>query len=366
MEIPEEMMSDTIKAFADYLNYMAKSTNPQSAKGRGKGLLTKDGIKVNVKKKTKKIRVPRKKRTKTIFKETTQFEELVDSENLEETEATDEERRLNERHIGHVIGEGSSVIPETPDDQSDSSVSSLSGSDDEEGFLQTDEEELKDKSDDKRTETDNSDDDVGKKKAEKIQVLALELEKKKPEVPPLRPSQTLSSTEYGNQLLNDNFDILMHDILQDLVKTETQLMKLEKKVKAMSKIDHIEAIDKSVQAHLKKVLLKAVYDFGKIKQEKAAKKNMPKYSTKPFDEDYLKEYDQRNKLKKRHHNNEDPLIDAGKDTKKRRQKDSEACSSKIGKDQAESSKEDKAPSEPSKTEKFWMLKNQFKMMLWML
>ncbi|GJZ17345.1 hypothetical protein Tco_0553468 [Tanacetum coccineum] len=320
MEIPEEMMSDTIKAFADYLNYMAKSTNTQSAKGRGKRLLTKDGIKVNVKKKTETIRVLRKKRTKNIFKETTQFEEEVDKETDEGThdhltmklvanvpsvtqysldltkasKASRNEYILQQRPKG--LGEGSSVIPETPDDQSDSSVSSLLGSDDEEGFLQTDDEELKDKSDDKKTETDNSDDDVGKKKVEKIQVLALELEKKKPKVPPLRSSQTLSSTEYSNQLLNDNFDILMHDILQDLVKTETQSM--------------VE--------------------------------------------------------KKRHHNDEDPPIDAGKDTKKRRQKDYEAYSSKIGKDQAESSKEDKAPSEPSKTEKFWMLKNQFKMMLWML
>ncbi|GJX40200.1 hypothetical protein Tco_0255190 [Tanacetum coccineum] len=43
------------------------------------------------------------------------------------------------------------------------------------------------------------------------------------------------------------------------------LMKLEKKVKAMSKIDDTEATDKSVQAHLKKVLPKDVPDFNKIK-----------------------------------------------------------------------------------------------------
>nr|GEW77011.1 hypothetical protein [Tanacetum cinerariifolium] len=73
----------------------------------------------------------------------------------------------------------------------------------------------------------------------------------------------------------------------------------------MSKIDHTEETKKSVQAHLMKVLLKAVHDF-----------------------------------------------DADKDTKKRRRKDSEASSSKKGKDQDESSKEDKAPSEPSKTKKF--------------
>nr|GEX84383.1 retrovirus-related Pol polyprotein from transposon TNT 1-94 [Tanacetum cinerariifolium] len=48
------------------------------------------------------------------------------------------------------LGDGSSVIPETPNDQSDSSVNSHSGSDDEEGFFQTDDEEFKDKSDDKK------------------------------------------------------------------------------------------------------------------------------------------------------------------------------------------------------------------------
>nr|GEX03684.1 hypothetical protein [Tanacetum cinerariifolium] len=103
MEIPEEMMSDTIKASADYMNYMAKSTNTQSAKGQGKGLLTKDGIKGDVQKKTKTIRVPRKKHTKTIFEETAQFKELVDLKNLKETEAINEERWLNERQTGLVI-----------------------------------------------------------------------------------------------------------------------------------------------------------------------------------------------------------------------------------------------------------------------
>ncbi|GJV88693.1 hypothetical protein Tco_1532631 [Tanacetum coccineum] len=75
-----------------------------------------------------------------------------------------------------------------------------------------------------------------------------------------------------------------------------RLSKLEKKVEAMSKIDHTVAIDKSVQAHLQNILLKDVPDFGKIKQEKAAKQSMPKYSTKPFDEDSLKEYDLKDKL----------------------------------------------------------------------
>ncbi|GKE96889.1 hypothetical protein Tco_1581744 [Tanacetum coccineum] len=47
----------------------------------------------------------------------------------------------------------------------------------------------------------------------------------------------------------------------------------------------------------------------------------------------------------------DPPADADKDIKKKRRKDSDASSSKKGKDQAKSSKEDKTPSEPLKTKK---------------
>ncbi|GJX63954.1 hypothetical protein Tco_0298297 [Tanacetum coccineum] len=75
-----------------------------------------------------------------------------------------------------------------------------------------------------------------------------------------------------------------------------RLIKLEKKVKAMSKVDHTETINKSVQARLKKVLPKSVLDFGKVKQEKAAKKNMPKYSLKAFVDDLVKEYDMKQAL----------------------------------------------------------------------
>ncbi|GJT31726.1 hypothetical protein Tco_0922145 [Tanacetum coccineum] len=148
----------------------------------------------------------------------------------------------------------------------------------------------------------------------------------------------------------------------------------------MSKFNHPKAIDKSVQAHLKKVLPKDAPDFGKNKQEKAAKQSMLKYSTKPFDEASLKEYDQKDKLiklmmkskpynthpahmklydalmdsllvdendmdkqlddqpsqMKRRHDDHDPSADADKETKKRRRKDSDASSSKKSKDKEES------------------------------
>ncbi|GJU59134.1 hypothetical protein Tco_1236900 [Tanacetum coccineum] len=116
------------------------------------------------------------------------------------------------------------------------------------------------------------------------------------------------------------------------------------------------AIDKSVQAHLKNVLSKDLTDFGKIKQEKAAKQSMPKYSTKPFDEASLKEYDLKDKLikllmKSKRHDDQDPPTGADKETKKRKKKDSDALSLKKIKDKEESSKGTKASSGPSPTQK---------------
>ncbi|GKB92112.1 hypothetical protein Tco_0964384, partial [Tanacetum coccineum] len=106
----------------------------------------------------------------------------------------------------------------------------------------------------------------------------------------------------------------------------------------MSNIDHTEAIDKSMKAHLKNVLPKYVTDFSKIKQEKAAKQSMPKYSTKPFDEASLKEYDLKEKLIK--------LM-----MKSKKKKDYDALSLKKIKDKEELSKGTKASSGPSPTQK---------------
>nr|GEV71966.1 hypothetical protein [Tanacetum cinerariifolium] len=349
MVFPEETMSDTIKAFTDYLNYLAKSIGTQPRKGQGKGLITKKAIKVILQKK-ETIRIPKKKYTKTIVEETSQSKELVDTLSLEESEADEEEymKKSSKESINEYIlqqcpkgpGKGSSLVPDTSDNQSDSSGSSHFGSDDEEGFLKTANEELKDKSDDERTKTDKSDHDAWKKKDEKIHVLVPELEKKKPEVPPPSSSQTLSSAfnmvdvpiQEANLVVQETpfIDIVVapspaktthspktqspkppapQSKTKIIIKKPNQsskkvdakvflqrLMKLKKKVEAMSKIDHTKEIDKSVQAHLKKELPKDVPNFDKIKQEKASKKNMPKYSTKPFDEDSLMEYDQKNKL----------------------------------------------------------------------
>ncbi|GJR30087.1 hypothetical protein Tco_1106319 [Tanacetum coccineum] len=108
--------------------------------------------------------------------------------NKETDEGTLDHSTMKLKGVESVSSKGSNVVSDTPHDPSNGSSSSHSESDDEDGFLQIDDEELKDKSDDERTESDNSDADAEKKKAKKIQVLVPELEKKKPEEPPPSPS----------------------------------------------------------------------------------------------------------------------------------------------------------------------------------
>ncbi|GJR91184.1 retrovirus-related pol polyprotein from transposon TNT 1-94 [Tanacetum coccineum] len=76
-----------------------------------------------------------------------------------------------------------------------------------------------------------------------------------------------------------------------------RLVELEKKVDAMSKVDHTDAIEKSVKAHVdamsKKELLKVVPDFG---AKKNTPSNLPKSSTTTSDSDSVKEYDMKDEL----------------------------------------------------------------------
>ncbi|GJT44674.1 hypothetical protein Tco_0953389 [Tanacetum coccineum] len=117
------------------------------------------------------------------------------------------------------------------------------------------------------------------------------------------------------QFINDNPDISLTDVLKETAKIEVHSMVevpvtqenpvvqrpplVDTSVKAMSRFNIPEAIDKSVKAHLlKNVLPKGAPDFGKIKQEKAVKQSMSMFSTTPFDEAFLEEYDQKDKLLK--------------------------------------------------------------------
>nr|GEX14094.1 hypothetical protein [Tanacetum cinerariifolium] len=288
MEIPEEMMSDTIKESADYLNYMAKSTNTQSGK---------------------------------------------------ETEATEEEHWLNERQSGLVIGrertkglgEGSSVVLEKPDDESDCSISSYPESDNEVEMISDD---------DERTETNGSEKTVDKE-AEEEKVEDEKAGDKKAEDEKAREEQVVYD-QAGNEKKLEKYKlkfspksqppqsktkIIIKKPKQSEEKVDVEvvlkrLTKFEKKVKPMSKIDHTEKLYDDLMDSLL------------------------------VDEDDMdKQYKVQPTQKKSHHDDKEDHKKDDKDKQKRRRKVSDASKSQKDKTPAKSSKEDKAPSEPSKTDK---------------
>ncbi|GKD88609.1 hypothetical protein Tco_1364116 [Tanacetum coccineum] len=292
---------------------------------------------------------------------------------------------------------------------------------------------------------------------------------KKPQL--LSSSLTLSSTEYGNQLINDNPDVSLTDVLKEPVEAEVQsmvevpvlqenliiqrislvnttltllpeatthspkqqpqkrsktkiilkkskkpeekvdvvvvlqrLIKLEKMVATISKIDHIEAIEESVQGNvtnevknqLSKFIPKAVSEFVQPRMESMVHDVLKTtlitlYQTPSTFADSLTEYELKLKLynmmqnshsflyhekhltldnalinsmdvdeaniqgnkhtNKRRHDKQDPPADADKDSKKRKRKDADTSSSKKGKTQSKSSKEAKALTKPLATYK---------------
>nr|GEU33796.1 hypothetical protein [Tanacetum cinerariifolium] len=364
-------------ASEDYLNYLAKSTRTQlvKVKGKGKGLITKKGVEVVV----EMVRTPKKRRSEIVIEETGQSEEVADTEDSEETEDDEEEPQLTRRRQTGVFivrkaskedfilkqcskgpGEGSSMAPEILDGPSDSFSSSSSESEDSKGFFPIDDEANPDKSDAKKKTKDA-------KSVDKV-----------------REDQAIDeqarNVQAKDSFINDNPDVSLTDVLKDQAEIKIQLMV---EVDRISKINHSEAINKFVQAHLKKVLSTVAPGIGKLKPKKVAKQSMPKYFNKPFDDVSLKKYDLKQKLislmsksksfnthlahqtlnvalmdsllvdeddmdnrfvdppslKKICHDDQDPHVDVDKDTNKRR-KDYDVSSSKKRKDKEASSKED--------------------------
>nr|GEY08548.1 hypothetical protein [Tanacetum cinerariifolium] len=170
----------------------------------------------------------------------------------------------------------------------------------------------------------------------------------------------------------------------DDTSLENRVYRLKRRVDAMLKFNIQEAVDKFVEARLKQIdLSKDVPDFSRIKQEKAAKQNMPKHSSTLFNKATLAIHDQKDKLykmirefkaynrrlthkslfnalvvslsvdkddmdkledpplqKKRRRDDHDKDIsaDADKDSKKKKRKDHDVSSSTKTKDQPTSSK----------------------------
>ncbi|GKC84347.1 hypothetical protein Tco_1140064, partial [Tanacetum coccineum] len=227
-----------------------------------------------------------------------------------------------------------------------------------------------------------------------------EAQPKKPKATLVSSTQTLSSTEFTNQFLNKTAEVTLTDVLKETVDLEIQsvtqekpveqrpplvdttrpetrvhtgelesrVTRLEKTVNAMSRFNLQEAIDKSVQDHLKKALPEDVPDFGKIKQKTTAKQSMLNHtrdihkalydalalslSVDEDDMDRQLEEPHVQKKRRRDDHDQDPSADADKDSKKSKMKDSDAPSSKKTKDQPSSSKKGKSHSTSLKPKKF--------------
>ncbi|GJT98188.1 hypothetical protein Tco_1093706 [Tanacetum coccineum] len=379
MTIQMEMMSDQIKASTDYSYYLAKYKGDKPFKGRGKRMLTKKGVEVSLEK----------------------IETIV-------TKASKNDYRIQPRTKG--LDKGVGMTLEVPDRPSGSSSSSSSKSKDSEGFLPIDDEASPKKSDaEKKTEdAKDADKQIGE-------------------------DQTMN--EQAGNSINDNPDVSLTDGLKEPVEAEVQsmmekqdksnpqkfkkpeekpdvdvvlqrLIKLEKKVDRLSKIDHINVIETSVQANmmnevnnqLPKFLPKAVFEVVQPRIETTVRDVLKttlitlyqpsSTSTYPLTEYELKsnlhdlmlknrsfldhekhlelynalidsmgldeaitkgELDPAKKLNRRHDHDQDPPAD--KDSKKRKRKDDDTSSSKKGKTQSKSLKEAKAPTKKSATNK---------------
>ncbi|GJZ34967.1 hypothetical protein Tco_0580784 [Tanacetum coccineum] len=145
--------------------------------------------------------------------------------------------------------------------------------------------------DDEKAEEEHVRNQRGNEKAGDAQakVYASKPQSEKPEATKVSSSIDLSSAEFTSQFLNNNPDVNVNEVLKDTVEPEFNQWRI-------SNFQSSKSIDKLVKAHLKKGLLADVPNIGKIKMVKAAKKSMPKYSPKPFDQAALDEFDQKDRL----------------------------------------------------------------------
>ncbi|GJV66968.1 hypothetical protein Tco_1482477 [Tanacetum coccineum] len=315
------MLSDEIKAFADYVNYLMKFGNAQSSvptlgKGQGKGYMNRGGLEINVEKKKKKVEVLKKKRTITVADNILgdQAVELVVSVNIEEHKKREEERRTKARHealvidkeVDHEKGSRASrevhilkQIPKGP----------------REGFVHDKEQE-------------------------------------QPTAQPHSPSVTVSSHEDVSRYLNENHENVFTDIMSRPVHTKTHTTSLvpiqeenpevqdditsadltssppatkthlpltkykkkrladhEKRINALAQVDHVESIKESVQAsvinevknQMSKFMPKAVSDLVQPHLERTILDVMKKnpidlFKSSTTSSDTLSEYELKKKL----------------------------------------------------------------------
>nr|GEU31221.1 hypothetical protein [Tanacetum cinerariifolium] len=128
MTISDVMLNNVIKASANYLEYLAKSTGsvPTKATGKGKGLLTRDRVKFAI----KTVSIPKRKRSQTMIEDIGQYEEAIDDDvNLEDTNKEEVEPLVPDVHTLKCINKGAGMTSEVLDEPSDASSSSNSDSD---------------------------------------------------------------------------------------------------------------------------------------------------------------------------------------------------------------------------------------------
>ncbi|GJR78982.1 hypothetical protein Tco_0149767 [Tanacetum coccineum] len=287
MAIPMEAMSDEIKASTDYSNYLAKSKVDKPVKGKGKGLMTRKGI--QVRRESDEGTLDHSKKLKGVETISDVARYLIDMKTV--TKESKNDYILQRRPKGQ--GEGFGVIPEDPDGPSDSSDKPV------------------------EAESNNNSPKHNHKNEAKTKIILKK--SKKPE---------------------EKVDVVV--VLQRLIK-------LEKMVATISKIDHIEAIEESVQGNvtnevknqLSKFIPKAVSEFVQPRMESMVHDVLKitlitLYQTPSTFADSLTEV---------------LLPMQSKTQRKRKEKMLYNSSSKKGKTQSKSSKEAKAPTKPLATYK---------------
>ncbi|GJS76995.1 hypothetical protein Tco_0726876, partial [Tanacetum coccineum] len=118
MAILALMLNDDIKASAEYLEYLKKATGGSTpvVKG-GKGLLSKKGVKIAV----EQLRIPKRRRSKTVTEEVYESEQMDDHGDSEEIGEEEVVPLVRKRLIGVVISEEAHQESEVQEERIDNS-----------------------------------------------------------------------------------------------------------------------------------------------------------------------------------------------------------------------------------------------------
>ncbi|GKB42622.1 hypothetical protein Tco_0887564 [Tanacetum coccineum] len=258
------------KAFAEYSEYLEKTkgSTPVKATGRGKGLLTKQGVEIAV----KRISIPKRRISETVIEEVVQSEEVLEDINSEETDeeppvirkptgvVIDEEvsRESNEEGVDHTkklkgletlseaaqfkgSGEGSGItlkVPdelnlkssnegagvtlEVPDEPSDDSSSLCSNSEFAVKDILSDEDEVIEKADDvKKVDVEkDTDEQVAEEQVAEKQSGDEKHGANQGHNEPAGDAQA----DFTNQFINEPAEVNLFDILKDPVEPEVKSM----------------------------------------------------------------------------------------------------------------------------------------------